>query len=145
MDIQLAGIPDNIRKFLLLVSHTEGTDKYPNPYNVLFGGHTFTGYVTHPNIKVPYGKTYSTAAGRYQLLYKTFVGLKMADFTPASQDAAAIALIKRRGAYDDIISGNWNDAIEKCNREWASLPDSPYGQPTETMVNAMTFLNSIKD
>ncbi len=139
-------IPDNIRKFLLLISHTEGTDKYSRPYNVLFGGKYFEGYEVHPNVRVKFGKNnWSTAAGRYQILNRTAKSLNMPDFTPASQDNAAIALIKRRGAYNDIIAGEFETAINKCNREWASLPNSPYGQPTETMINAINFLNSIKE
>lgn len=142
--IALTPIDENVRKFLMLITHTEGSDKNGNCYNVLFGFHTFEGYDKHPNIRVPYGKTFSTAAGRYQILYKTYLSLKMKDFIPASQDQAAIDLIKGRGAYEDVVNGQWEDAINKCNKEWASLPNSPYGQPTETMVNAINFINSIK-
>jgi len=141
--IILKDIPDNIRKFMLLISHTEGTDKYPDPYRVLFGGKTFQDLTTHPNIKTPFDKTYSTAAGRYQMLYRTWKGLKLPDFSEASQDLGCIMLIKRRGAYDDLIKGDFQAAINKCNKEWASLPGSPYGQPTETMVKAINFINSL--
>lgn len=142
--IVLKDIPENVRKFLLLITHTEGTDRYPDPYRVLFGGKTFSDLTTHPNIKTPFGKTFSTAAGRYQMLYRTWKGLNLPDFSEASQDMGAIMLLKRRGAYDDIIAGDWQDAIAKTNKEWASLPGSPYGQPTQSMVNAINFINSLK-
>lgn len=140
--IALQGIQDNVRKFLMLITYTEGTDKFNNCYNVLFGYKTFEGFDKHPNIKVPYGKTFSTAAGRYQLLYKTYLGLKMKDFTPQSQDQAAIDLIKGRIAYADVLAGDWEAAINKCNKEWASLPNSPYGQPTHTMQDALNYLKT---
>ena len=34
-------------------------------------------------------------------------------------------------------AGRIEAAIAKCNREWASLPGSPYGQPTRTMAQAL--------
>ena len=63
---------------------------------------------------------------------KTFDGLVFLygfrDFMPRTQDAMAVALIKGRGALQDVIEGRFVDAVRKCNREWASLPESPYGQ-----------------
>lgn len=141
--IALKDIPDNVRKFLCLITYTEGTDKHGKPYNCMFGHKYFDDLSTHPNIKQPFGKNnFSTAAGRYQILYKTFKGLKMKDFSPESQDKGAIELIKGRKAYGDIISGDWESAINKCNKEWASLPNSPYGQPTHKMEDCLLFLKS---
>jgi NAD-dependent dihydropyrimidine dehydrogenase PreA subunit len=37
---------------------------------------------------------------------------------------------------EDVLAGRLGDAIAKCAREWASLPGSPYGQPTRTMAQA---------
>jgi muramidase (phage lysozyme) len=140
--IALKGINENVTKFLMLITHTEGTDLHGIPYNTLFAHRHFTDLSKHPNIKVPYGNTFSTAAGRYQILYKTSLNLKMKGFSPEEQDQAAIDLIKGRKAYADIISGDWEAAINKCNKEWASLPNSPYGQPTHTMQDALKFLSS---
>ena len=53
---------------------------------------------------------------------------------------AAVALIKRRGALADVIAGRFDSAIAKCNKEWASLPGSPYGQPTLTLDRAHAVL-----
>ncbi len=141
--IATAGLPANVEKFLKLITFTEGTDRQGTPYNELFGFKDFVGYEEHPNIKVPYGHTTSTAAGRYQILKKTADFLGMESFTPEAQDAAAIQLIHNRHAYDDVIAGNWEEAIKKCNKEWASLPGSPYGQPTHTLAQCLEFINAL--
>ncbi len=135
-------IPDNVRKFLMLICYCEGTDKHGKPYNVLFGYEYFDDLSTHPNIKKKFGNTFSSAAGRYQILYKTFVSLKMPDFQPETQDKAAIELIRRRGAYADILDGKFESAINKTNKEWASLPNSPYGQPTHKMEDCLNFIKT---
>ena len=141
--ISLKNIPDNVRKFLMLITHTEGTDRQGTPYNELFGFTNFEGYDKHPEIVIKTPNYSSSAAGRYQILKSTAKMLKMKDFTPESQDLAAIQLIKNAGAYEDIIGGNFYKAINKCNKVWASLPGSPYGQPTHRMEDALNFLNSI--
>lgn len=140
--IALKGIHDNIRKFLMLITFTEGTDRQKTPYNELFGFTNFVGYDKHPNIKIKASNYSSTAAGRYQILKGTAKMLKMPDFTPESQDLAAIQLIKQAKAYDDVIAGNWEAAIKKTNKVWASLPGSPYGQPTHKMSDALKFLKT---
>lgn len=82
----------------------------------------------------------SSAAGAYQFLRGTWdecvqaLGLK--DFGQHSQDLAAVFLIRRRQALDDVKAGRFESAVKKCAREWASLPGSPYGQPVKTMTQA---------
>lgn len=139
--IALKGVNPNVEKFLKLITFTEGTDRDKTPYNELFGFKNFEGYNSHPNIKIKASNYSSTAAGRYQILKRTADGLKMKDFTPESQDKAAIELIKQVGAYQDIVNGDFEKAINKCNRIWASLPGSPYGQPTRTIKDALDFLS----
>lgn len=121
----------NLKAFLLMIQYSEGTAGV-NAYRILFGGGLFNDFSRHPNTPVKkYGLT-STAAGAYQILYKTWVEvskkLKLPDFTPASQDRAAIELIKRRKALEDVLAGRFSQAIEKCRKEWASLPGAGYGQ-----------------
>lgn len=142
--IALKNIPDNVRKFLMLITFTEGTDRQGTPYNELFGFSNFEGYDKHPEILIKASNYSTTAAGRYQILKNTAKMLKMKDFTPESQDLAAIQLIKNAKAYDDVVTGNWERAIGKTNKVWASLPGSPYGQPTHKMSDAIKFLNSLK-
>jgi len=141
--IALKNTPDNVRKFLMLITHTEGTDRQGTPYNELFGFKNFEGYGKHPEIVVKTPNYSSSAAGRYQILKATAKMLKMKDFTPESQDLAAIQLIKNAKAYDLVVAGKWEEAISKTNKIWASLPGSPYGQPTHKMSDAINFLNSI--
>lgn len=46
-------------------------------------------------------------------------------------------LIRRRGALADVMAGRLQEAVAKCCREWASLPGSPYHQPTRTLRQAI--------
>jgi len=143
-EIALKGLPKNVEKFLKLITYTEGTDRQGTPYNELFGFTNFVGYDKHPGILIKASNYSSTAAGRYQILKATAKMLKMTDFMPESQDAAAIKLIKGAKAYDDILEGRWEAAILKANKVWASLPCSPYGQPTKRMSDALNFIYSLK-
>lgn len=141
--IALQGIPDNIKKFLMLVTFTEGTDKDKKPYQCLFTHQYFEGFEKHPNTKIKSGGITSSAAGRYQILFKTYEMLGGGDFSPESQDKLCIRLIKNRNAYNNIVSGDFEIAISKCNKEWASLPGSPYGQPTHKLSECLEFLHSL--
>ena len=134
----------NLQAFLMLIRTGEGTS-YDGGYSRLFGGGSFDSYADHPRISVTRNGLTSTAAGAYQILARTWddlinAGNDLPDFTPPNQDVAAVALIKRRGALADVAAGRFDTAIAKCNREWASLPGSPYGQPTLTMARANQVL-----
>ncbi|MDR0735429.1 MAG: lysozyme, partial [Zoogloeaceae bacterium] len=65
---------------------------------------------------------------------KKIMGLP--DFSPASQDWAAVGRIAARGALEDVKAGRFAAAVRKTSLEWASLPGSPYGQPTISMKTA---------
>lgn len=123
----------NIQAMLAVIRAGEGTSG-PDGYRTLFGGGLFSSYADHPRITVKKGGYTTTAAGAYQFLSSTWdetAGmLGLTDFTPASQDLAAVGRIAARGALDDVIAGRFDKAIAKIAREWASLPGSPYGQPT---------------
>jgi lysozyme len=134
----------NIKAFLLMIRVGEGT-QYDDGFNYLFGSRPdndirFCSFAKHPNIKRPFGSTYSTAAGAYQFLYKTWIEvakkLKLTDFSPESQTIAAIEKIRERGALQLVLDGKFVEAVKKCAKEWASLPYSPYGQPTRTIAQA---------
>lgn len=148
---------DNVSAFRDSIAACEGTDS-PDGYRALFGyrpgnGRLFdNGFATHPNIKYPFTQTdgatnYSTAAGRYQIIFPTFKRLSAKlgryDFSPATQDAMASELISEAGAMADVKEGRLQDAIDKCSPVWASLPSSKYPQPkvsfmfaTEAYINA---------
>jgi len=125
----------NQKAFLDMIAVSEGTSKLgDNGYNVIVGGALFNDYSKHPNAKVFIKSinNYSTAAGRYQLLYKYWIAycirLKLNDFSPITQDIIALQQIKECKAIDDINNGNFEEAIKKCSRIWASLPGAGYGQ-----------------
>jgi len=114
-----------------------------NGYDVIVGstpGHIirFSSYDDHPHrdIRINEHLT-STAAGRYQILGRIFdhyrETLGLSDFSPASQDAIALQLIRECRALDLIEDGNFADAITACSSRWASLPGSQYGQHTNKL------------
>lgn len=130
----------NLSAFLDMIAVSEGTKgRGDDGYNILVGGSTFSSYAAHPRQRVWIASIndYSTAAGRYQIIWPTWVGLKtklgLPDFSPASQDAAAAELIRQRGALSDVYAGNIASAIAKCSKEWASLPGAGYGQHENTL------------
>lgn len=80
----------------------------------------------------------STAAGRYQLLWRYFDPyaklLGLDDFSPDSQDAIALQQIREHHALDEIESGHFQVAIGKVSNIWASLPGAGYGQHENHMA-----------
>ena len=138
-DLQGALTHDNVQAFLRVLRAGESSQT-EDAYNVMFGGDHFTSFADHPRQKHTRGQWTSTAAGAYQFLQRTWDGLvkqyAFPDFSPRSQDEAAVALIAGRGALKDVIAGRLDAAILKCAKEWASLPGSPYGQPTRTKAQA---------
>lgn len=134
----------NLRAFLHMIRVGEGTAD-PDGYRRHFGGSLFDSFADHPRKVITAGmgkkKYSSSAAGAYQFLTATWdecrAALGLPDFSPESQDKAAVYLIKRRGALEDVEAGRFEQAVKKCAKEWASLPGSPYGQPTKTMAQAL--------
>lgn len=104
-------------------------------YNVVVGSTAakpllFVGYAKHPNI---YNRAMNShAAGRYQGMPATWervrTRLKLPDFSPVSQDMFCIELFRERLAIPDFLAGNVAAAMQKCRKEWASLPGAGYGQ-----------------
>lgn len=132
----------NMKAFLDTLAWSEGTStsKYTlhDGYDIIVDGlnspHTFANFARHPNVLVTVNTAglKSTAAGRYQQVYRWWLKyqklLKLANFSPASQDAVAIQQIKEQGAYQDVLMGRISLAISKCSDIWASLPGNSYGQ-----------------
>jgi muramidase (phage lysozyme) len=130
----------NLQAFLRVIRAGESSQD-DSAYTAMFGGEHFTSFADHPRRVITKGRYTSTAAGAYQFLSRTWDGLVrqygFADFSPASQDLGAVALIAGRGALADALAGRIEAAIAKCGREWASLPGSPYGQPVRTLAQAL--------
>ncbi|WP_063588672.1 glycoside hydrolase family 24 protein [Achromobacter ruhlandii] len=144
----------NVQKVLRVIGQAEGTvgDKIADPYRIAFGGGTFDSLDNHPNTLTAFTQTdgkqnKSSAAGAYQFLKPTWddvsskLGLK--DFSPRSQDIAALELINRAGALQDVLKGDTSAAFSKLGGTWASLPSSPYAQPKRSQGFIEQALNAV--
>ncbi|WP_236901475.1 glycoside hydrolase family 104 protein [Cupriavidus necator] len=133
----------NRAAFLMMIRTAEGTAG-ANGYRTLFGGGLFESFADHPRQVVTAlsnGKPISSsAAGAYQFLRRTWdtlaARLGLSDFTPASQDAAALELIREAGALGDVDAGRFALAVRKVRKIWASMPGAGYGQP-EVALNRL--------
>lgn len=116
--------------------------KSDNGYNVCVGSTPakpilFPSYAIHPKIRSEAQN--SDAAGRYQFMGKYWEfyrkALGLVDFGKASQDRWAMQLIRECKATDDVESGRFASAIEKCRSRWASLPGAGYNQRENTLAS----------
>ena len=139
----------NARKFLDLLSYTEGTQK--NGYATAFGGGRIDDLSKHPRTSSGFTQTdgkknTTTAAGRYQFLSRTWdeqaKKLGLSDFGAKSQDLAALSLAADSGALKSILSGDFKTAINKTGGKWASLPSSPHPQGKKSWDAVNKFLGS---
>lgn len=143
----------NLAAFLVAIRLGEGTSG-SNGYTILCGGGTFSDWGTHPalagwggwrlpyqmavNAGYPSGNAVSTAAGAYQITRPTWRGLVaklgLSDFSPESQDAAAIELIRSKGVLGDVRAGRTQAAIARLGGVWASLPGAAAKQRQVTIA-----------
>ncbi len=147
----------NVKAFLDTLAHSElGAALLKcsnNGYDVIVGStpkapDLFKSYHDHPRklVELKNGKgvtiVKSTAAGRYQILARYYdaykKSLRLPDFSPNSQDAIAIQMIREQHAYDDIVAGRFTVAVEKCKNIWASLPGAGYGQHENKLADLQT-------
>ena len=101
-------------------------------YNRKIGGGTFEGNDHPGGQKLRFGKTYRyvSAAGAYQFTEETAEEFEkkagVSDFSPESQDAMAVSLIKEKGALGDVKKGqslySLRAAFGKLTKRWSSLP-----------------------
>ncbi|HHH0339359.1 TPA: glycoside hydrolase family 104 protein [Yersinia enterocolitica] len=129
----------NVRQYLEVLSKAEGTASYANSgYNTMFGGDQFYDNSDHPRQLKEFTQTDGTknktsAAGRYQFTSGSWddaaKALNLTDFSPRSQDLAALFLIQRAGQLENVTNGNFADATSGLGGVWASLPSSNYAQP----------------
>ena len=141
---------ENVQKYLRMIAQAEGTlNGNSNPYQVAFGGEQIQDLSAHPNVRKQFkqtdGKTnVTTAAGAYQFIKPTWDNLQkrlnLPDFSPRSQDMAAVALLQENGALPHVLQGDFDTAIAKSGRTWASLPSSPYAQPKRSSGYIKTAL-----
>lgn len=100
----------------------------------------------HPNIlvrvrnkfKFPNGKVGpldSTAAGSFQIIKSTwdrFGGGQ--DFSPANQEVVATKILSSVGAITKLQGNDFKGATNLASSQWASLPGSTSGQPTQDYI-----------
>lgn len=158
--------PDrNVRALLDAISWAEGTALQSDPYRVCYAySHTIQSFADHPYTLGEWPGVVltdtqcrgaglgsgckSTAAGKYQITVSTWrplkTQLKLGDFSPASQDAAARELLRQVGALDLIRRGDLVGALAAARRTWASLPGAGYaGQGMRTSGQMVTaYLNA---
>lgn len=130
----------NLKAFLDMIAWAEGT-QHSEGYRTQYTGATFIGYQTHPDrVRCSYSngrRLCSSAAGRYQFLQPTFERISkklgLTDFSPISQDLAAVELIREQEAVADIEAGNIKAALYKVAPIWVHIEGAGYGQPEYTL------------
>jgi lysozyme len=154
-------ISANALAFLAAIRQCEGTAGAADPYRVCYAyRYTIRTFADHPAITGEWtGERLSdvqcsgaglgpgcvsTAAGAYQIIKSTWRGLRdslgLPDFSPASQDRAAVELLRQCGALARIEAGDLAGAIAKARRTWASLPGANYaGQGMRSGAQVMAW------
>ncbi|MDE8755686.1 lysozyme [Pectobacterium polaris] len=137
------------RSYLDAISHAEGTSGYMNSgYHTMFGGGQIASLADHPRQLKDFQQTDGTwnktsAAGRYQFTQKSWdeaaAALGLNDFSPQSQDMAALWLIQRAGQLDNVLNGDFMTATNNLGGVWASLPSSPYAQPKRSQAEMESY------
>lgn len=139
----------NVSAFLRMLQSSEHV--YPRDvdngaaYSTFYGGSTFSNFADHPvntgekvGVKLSAAQCrasgfkpgcVSTAAGAYQFIKPTWdriraIAPRLPDFSPASQDAAAVRLLDSIGALRLIEAGDIEGAVAISSKAWASLPGS---------------------
>lgn len=117
----------NVRAFFRVIREGESSQNDAVAYRMVCGrvGAQIKTFADHPrpNLPKPCGRG---ASGAYQITEETWdwvkgkMGLK--DFSPRSQDIAALGLIAYRGALNDVMRGDVAAAVKKLQLEWTSLP-----------------------
>lgn len=141
----------NVCNFLDLIAWSELKPAMMNEsgadgYNLIVGSMPgrlirFSDYSDHPrrmqHLIIKGQPVNSSAAGRYQFIAPTWDGCKrilaLPDFSPISQDRAAIELLRECGALPLIIAGKIEDAIHAANKIWASFPGAGANQNENAM------------
>lgn len=147
----------NVQAFLRVIRNGESSQE-DSAYWWLYGSTAAkpvlaTNLADHPRVKtyekydgqfIKNGKIdYTTAAGAYQIVASTWdstiqTALRLPDFSPASQDLAAVYLLIYRKALDHVLAGRFEQACAACRSEWVSMPGASVGdQPTKSAASAL--------
>lgn len=143
---------ENVRMFRDFLGRMETGKTGEESYSIGFGGGVIPSLDAHPCSSKRFtqtdGKTnLTTAAGKYQFLCSTWnelakeTGVK--DFSPQSQDIVADHYLRKLKVYDQIASGDFQGAIKRLGKTWASLPSSPHPQGKKSWDETNTILAEI--
>ena len=140
-DVSQAVEDPNVKAFLDVLAKPESGGRY----NVSVGGKTFTDMSKHPEMYN--AELNSDAAGRYQFLSTTYkpiarrLGLK--DFSPQSQDLAAVQYLKDLGVLDEIQSGDpkkIEDAKRRLQKStWTGLRKYSDGEASKYFLERKSY------
>lgn len=141
----------NVRAFLRVARQGESSQS-DEAYRMRWPGlgkppAYFDDFSQHPRMFEPTtGGRVSSAAGAYQITATTYddfaPGLGIGDFTPASQDALAIAIIASEGALAPLLAGRFDEAVILCRGRWTSLPGAEENNPRWTLAKARALYAS---
>lgn len=152
-----------IKAMLDLITYAEGTSRdygkivngivMRSPYYPELIGKrdvSITDFSRFPEISVDYGSNWSTAAGRYQITSDTWKEFGRGDFSPRSQDRAAVRIMNYEGVLEPLMSGNIRLAIFAAGKRWASFPLNEQGtsigkgQPVKPIAELENKYNEIR-
>jgi lysozyme len=115
----------NVQAMLRVIRQGESSQS-DAAYYMLVGGGRFMDMSDHPRIYKQIRGARTSAAGAYQITATTWddtaPAMGLPDFSPRSQDIAALGRIAYRGALNDVLMGRLDQAIAKLRKEWTSLP-----------------------
>lgn len=133
----------NARGFMGVLSRSEGTAGFSNPYMAMGGtsGKLLTTKTdAHPYVygqgiwkfKDKDGKVHtSTSNGRYMFNQGTYADMgrylgRKLTFSPEDQDLAVLAMLHKKGVLNDVVNGqNWDNTFNKLGSTWVSLHTAP--------------------
>lgn len=123
----------NVRAMLRVIRNGESSQD-DVAYRMVCGqrGAAFSSFADHPRPTLP-SPCSRGAAGAYQIIIRTWdwvrAEMNLRDFSPASQDLAALGLIAYRGALPAVLAGDVSAAVAKLKNEWTSLPGGAENNP----------------
>lgn len=134
----------NVRAMFKVIRSGE-SNLTPAAYSILCGGGQFSDFADHPRPVLPRPCTRG-ASGAFQITIATWDWvrgiMRLPDFTPESQELAALGLMAYRGALPAVLAGNLPLAFERLRKEWTSLPGAAENQLLSATKAAKIFADN---
>lgn len=116
-----------LKAFQSVIEYSEHQRFSNENYYTHFGGSkTYDLQAGHPNKLISIGAFKSTAFGRFQYIYSTWVSLALKyganDMLPETQDRINANHLVELGISGLLDNNDFEGAIDKASRVWASLP-----------------------